>query len=139
MSEEQPGLRMRMRSEAQRIAAQHARLDSFYGRVCSAIRGGVSEVASDAFANYRDALESHFAVEERVFFPALRGLRPELDTELADLVQEHSRFRRSLRDLERALASKQPDAGLERLEALAAALAAHELREEKILATVNGR
>jgi len=137
LGEKQPGLRMRMRSEARRVAAQHAQLDSFYARVRDALRRGEREEAGRAFGLYREALESHFGVEEQVFFPALRGLQPALDAELARLVGEHARFRARLAEIAQRLEGEAIDSGVEPLEALAAQLGRHEEREERMLDDVN--
>ena len=91
---------VRLGLEARRISHQHEQINKFYGLVAEAVRGGAPAEARDAFRHFHDALEAHFAVEERTHFPALHGMDPETDGELAALVREHHEFRRRLAALE---------------------------------------
>jgi len=107
---------------------------------------GSVDRARAEFQRFHDALDAHFTVEEQIHFPALHGLRPELDAELADLVAEHRVFRETLAELtgrlERAAleaSAETLEASAETLDACAAALdrfvidlARHEGREERM-------
>jgi hypothetical protein len=135
----QPGLEMRVDREARRISNQHRQLDEFYGMVVSSLEGGMLARARSEFVRFHDALEAHFQVEEQIHFPALHGLAPELDAELASLVEEHREFRERLERLaelfERGDAAR---CGRE-LDGLVVELATHEGREERIGRHVAGR
>jgi hypothetical protein len=129
---EQPGLRMRVGREARRISSQHRQLDVFYGLVADALDGGRDRRARSEFLRFHDALDAHFTMEDRIHFPALHGLRPELDEELAALVQEHHAFRSDLEEMARLLEAQDLEACRTRLDAFVTRLAAHEGREERI-------
>lgn len=84
------------------------------------------------FLRFHDALEAHFTVEERIHFPALHGLRPELDSDLTGLVEEHKRFRATLEQLADLLEKKELARCSEELDQFVMDLAAHEGREERM-------
>lgn len=128
----QPGLRMRVSRESRRISNQHRQLDLFYEMLLKSLFRENVEKARSEFLRFHDALEAHFTVEERIHFPALHGLRPELDAELTDLVEEHKRFRATLAELSRLLEQKDLAGCSEELDRFVVELAAHEGREERM-------
>jgi hypothetical protein len=132
----QLGLALRMRREARVISAQHRQLDGFYGSVAGALAGGKADAANAAFARFTDALDAHLALEGGLYFPALRGLRPALAPELAALEDEHQQLRVRLGAAARPVEACDCAAAAAALEALAAALADHEEREEKLLTRI---
>ena len=67
-----------MQRERRVISAQHRQLDDFYLRVAAAVDAGQPDAARALFARFADALEAHFALEDGLYFPALRGLSPAL-------------------------------------------------------------
>lgn len=132
----QPGLALRMKREARVISAQHRQLDDFYARVADAVHGNQPEAARTAFARFADALEAHLALEDGLYFPALRGLRPSLGRDLEALCDEHQQLREGLARVGRLI-----DAGVcadcaPPLERLAGDIAEHEGREEGLLASI---
>lgn len=135
---DQPGLRMRVGQEARRISSQHRQLDVFYGMVLSALEAGAPERSRAEFLRFHDALEAHFTMEDRIHFPALHGLRPELDAELQALVEEHQAFRSELDAMARLLEARDLAAFGRRLDAFVTRLAAHEAREERMGRYVTG-
>jgi hypothetical protein len=133
---DQPGLALRMRREARVISAQHRQLDDFHLRVACALARREADAASKAFARFTDALEAHLALEDGLYFPALRGLRPALAPALSALEDEHWQLRASLASAARPIEAGDCAAGAAALERLAAALADHEGREEALLARI---
>ena len=134
---DQPGLRLRMSGESRRISSQHRQLDAIYSRIVAALERGAERDARDALQRFRDAWDAHTSLEDGFYFPALRGLRPELASELDSLSSEHDRFRVELGELERLF----KDAAAERataLERFATNVATHEGREERLLAGITG-
>jgi iron-sulfur cluster repair protein YtfE (RIC family) len=132
----QPGLALRMKREARVISAQHRQLDEFYARVAEAVHANQPEGARTAFARFADALEAHLALEDGLYFPALRGLRPSLGRDLEALSDEHQQLREGLARVARLV-----DAGVcadcaPPLERLAGDIAEHEGREEGLLASI---
>jgi hypothetical protein len=134
----QPGLTKRMGSESLRISSQHRQLDSFYSLVMDSLEEGDRKRAPAAFQRFFDALDSHITLEDSIYFPALHGLRPEFALELADLVREHADLRADLREIEKLIQDDDLRGSADRLDALGVALAAHEGREELLLARITG-
>jgi iron-sulfur cluster repair protein YtfE (RIC family) len=135
---DQPGLRMRLAHEARRIAGQHAYLAALEATTRVALETGDGAAVARALDVFAGSLEAHFSLEEHVQFPALHGLHPENERDLAELVADHVRFRSALEALQ-ALAAG-PDPTARRAEAVAAFgrltddLGGHEAREEVLLA-----
>jgi hypothetical protein len=126
---------MRLAQEARRVVAQHQFLDALESSTLLTLeRGGVAEM-NEALASFENALVAHFAIEERVQFPALHGLDSRFAPELSDLVRAHERFRAEIAALR---AQVQANGGrpvlLSGFGRLAAELRLHEEREEKLLA-----
>ncbi len=132
----QPGLRLRMQREARVISAQHRALDDFYQRVRAALQAGPSERARAAFARFADALEAHLALEDGLYFPALRGLAPELERDLEALCDEHQQLRERLTKLAPSIESEACEVCVRLLDRFAGDLAEHEGREEGLLASI---
>jgi hypothetical protein len=128
----QPGLRMRVAREARRISNQHRQLDLFYEALLKSLFHENVAKSRSEFLRFHDALDAHFTVEERIHFPALHGLRPELDDELASLVEEHKAFRSTLDHLAGLLEAKELARCSEELDGFVIDLAAHEGREERM-------
>ncbi len=135
----QPGLLLRMQREARVISQQHRGLDDFYQRVSTALHAGESERARAAFARFADALEAHLALEDGLYFPALRGLAPALERDLEALSDEHQQLRERLASVARAIESEACEPCARLLGQLAGELAEHEGREEGLLASIQKR
>ena len=99
--------------------------------VLDSLSAGQARRARSEFLRLHDALEAHFVVEERMHFPALHGLRPDLDAELAEFVEEHKTFRTALDAIASTLERRDLARAGKALDQLVARLAAHEGREEK--------
>ena len=132
----EPGLALRMQRERRVISAQHRQLDEFYVRLAAALDGVDLADASKAFWRFSDALEAHLALEDGLYFPALRGLEPALTRDLEALCDEHQALRGR-----QAAVGRQLDAGscaecVRPLERLVGDLAEHEGREEGLLASL---
>jgi len=134
MNLKQNGLRRRVGIEARRISSQHRQLDQFYGMLAEALRRERPADARSAFQRFRDALEAHFTMEDEIHFPALHGLRPDLEAQLSALVAEHRDFRQQLETLQGQFDRSELGPGAEVLDDFVTRLAAHEGREEKLLA-----
>ncbi|MBW2316738.1 MAG: hemerythrin domain-containing protein [Deltaproteobacteria bacterium] len=128
----QPGLRMRVAREARRIASQHRQLDLFYEALLKSLFHENVAKSRSEFLRFHDALEAHFTVEERIHFPALHGLRPELDAELVSLVEEHKSFRSTLDHLAALLERKELARCSDELDGFVTDIVAHEGREERM-------
>ncbi|HEU4429703.1 MAG TPA: hemerythrin domain-containing protein [Myxococcota bacterium] len=128
-----PGVSMRLRREAQRVASQHRQLDEFQGVVTDALARGDLVEAQRSLARFSEALDAHFSLEEEFYFPALHSHSSELRAELAELALEHDSLRAGFSDATVALASRDHAATAAALEAWFPRLDAHERREEALL------
>ena len=128
-----PGLRMRIHGEARRIASQHQQLNTLFGGVFQALDRGGIHLATEAFGRFCDALEAHFEVEERMYFPALHGLLPEIRGELSRLVERHGTMRRDLVAIRMLFTGGDRESVCPRLEKLAVDISRHEADEEHLL------
>jgi iron-sulfur cluster repair protein YtfE (RIC family) len=127
---------MRLAHEARRIAGQHAYLDALESTTLRALERGDAVEMRQALDGFHGAVDSHFTLEEQVHFPALHGLRTELEPELLDLVREHEQFRSALARLDAGVRRSPPDAAelAAEFRELTADLGRHEQREEQLLA-----
>jgi hypothetical protein len=130
----QPGLELRVAGETRRVFGQHARLESFFEMVSEALGRGSLQNARIAFTRFRDALEAHIDVEDKSFFPALRGLRPHLAPQLGQLVLDHARYRERLEDLHDLLARGSAEEFSRSFAGFCDEFAVHESREESLWA-----
>lgn len=133
MNLKQNGLRRRVEIESRRIPSQHRQLDQFYGVLASALERRDLPGARSAFSHFADACRAHFAMEDEIYFPALHGLRPDLEPTLTDLVQEHRAMVRTLERLASLFEADRLAEGEGELDRLVTRLQAHEGREERIL------
>jgi len=115
------------------IASQHHHLSQALDSLSEAVDRADRERALAWFDRLHDAVEAHFALEDRVIFPALHGLRSDRGDELVALSEEHERFLAELwRIRERVEAGDFPP-GAKTLAMLRVALRSHESREEKLV------
>jgi hypothetical protein len=131
----EPGLALRMQRERRVISSQHRQLDDFTLRLAAALDSGDAGHARAAFQRFSDALEAHLALEDGLYFPALRGLRPSLSRDLESLADEHRGLRERVARLAQLVEAGRCEACLPSLERLAGDLADHEGREEGLLAS----
>ena len=136
MRKMETGLRHRLRRTVRQMAGQHEHLRTLHRALAQAVdRGRIAEIR-ESVECLRGAIEAHFSLEDGVFFPAVRGFRPEVARELRTLVHEHGKYRADIARLSDALASGTLDAFAERCRALAESIADHEEREERLVATL---
>lgn len=128
---EQPGLRLRLSAQSRRISLQHRQLDAIYQAVVEALARGGEQEGREALGRFRDAWDAHTSLEDGFYFPALRGLRPELAARVEALSAEHATLRESLGRVEAAFGDAA--AREEALERFVGAVADHERREEELL------
>jgi hypothetical protein len=138
MSDEQPGLRLRVAQESRRISSQHRQLDDLHAFVAAALEQGDASTACQQFCRFKDALDAHMSLEDELYFPALHGLEPALEAELVRLAQDHRRFRSDLAALERSFDAGDLGSCQTALDRFVGQFAAHELREEDLPDAVRG-
>ena len=138
MTDDGPGLDKRLRYEANRISSQHKKLDELYEAVRYDLARRARHTAYVSFGRFRDALEAHFEIEDRVYFPAVHGMCPEHRVLLDVLSADHVGFCKELLCIHRLLESDELDESEQRLEGLVVVLRDHEEREDGLLAMLTG-
>ena len=133
-----PGTCLRLRRVARRISSHHQRLESLYGTLARALAKGDEREAQAQLAQFCDVIAAHFSLEEDVCFPALARLWPEMRGRIADLAREHDRFREELDQIQRRLGASEREGAEARFDRLAAELAGHDSREEKLIERILG-
>jgi hypothetical protein len=132
----EPGLSLRLGRERRVISSQHRQLDDFIVRLAAALDAGEAALAQAALQRFTDALEAHLSLEDGLYFPALRGLEPRLESELAALSDEHHALREGLGRLARLADGGHCEACARSLARFTGELADHEGREEGLLAAL---
>ncbi len=130
---DQPGLRRRLARQGTGIASQHRQLDVFVRAVSQALRRVRRRDCETAMFRLQGALNAHFAVEEKIVFPALYALHSELADKLQALERDHERLREDVDRLALAIVASDITTARKALEEFAAALSDHERSEERIL------
>lgn len=133
MTDDGPGLGKRLRYEADRISSQHRKLDQLYEALRRDLERRARHTACISFGRFRDALEAHFEIEDRVYFPAVHGLCPEHRGLLDRLSSDHVVFCEELVSIQRLLESDELDESEQRLVELISGLRGHERREDGLL------
>lgn len=120
------------------LVAEHRRLESMFAEVLGAIGDGEPQsVVRGAFEFLREALEAHVDQEDRLYYPALRALRPVHRAAIERLMAGHVEFRARLADVDATLAGGSTQQATAQLEALLRGFAAHEVAEETLLGEVD--
>jgi len=112
------------------IQAAHGRIDAWFETTRAALSG---DEAASACAQLRDVLESHFAQEEELYFPALWQLRPEHEKSLRGLIAAHASFLGKIDQTAEFIDAGRPDEAVACFEELQKLFAAHEVEEEETL------
>jgi iron-sulfur cluster repair protein YtfE (RIC family) len=128
-----------MGHESRRISSQHRQLDTLYGLIVSSLQRGEREPARQALQRFEDAFEAHISLEDGFYFPALRGMQVDVGEELESLSHEHGRFREDLAALAAAVQSAPLEAVADSLDEFITRVAAHEGREEALIASLTQR
>jgi hypothetical protein len=124
-------------SVEERVAREHRYIDDLFGEAQAALRGqDATPGARESFLRLRDALETHFAQEDHLYYPPLWALLPERKPRLVELIAAHAHYRDIL-----ARISAQVDEGAlavasRTLEEFARSFERHEQREERLLQAV---
>lgn len=136
MTGDGPGLGRRLRYESDRISSQHEKLNQLYADVRRELDRRARHNAFVCFGRLQDALEAHFEVEDRVYFPAVHGFRPEHAPLLDSLSADHEVFRTELLAIHRLLDAHELDESQRLLDGLVSRLVEHEQKEDALLAEI---
>lgn len=120
------------------VLAEHRQLDVLLREVRVAFAGGGAESSPrEAFARLREALETHFEQEDRLYYPSIWALRPSQREPLQACVAAHIGFRSMMRQIADLLEADEPGAALEVFDAFAQGFETHEALEESVLAALD--
>ncbi len=118
------------------VEAEHRKLDVLFVGMRGALESGDEAQVRDAFARLRQAIEAHFDQEDRLYYPAIRALRPERSAALYDFGEAHAHFRGRFEEIAAGFESQDLERVGHNFEAFADAFAKHEVREEELLASL---
>jgi hemerythrin superfamily protein len=118
---------------AHKIATQHRLIKTLLRGLRSAIADGDASRAKRSLAGLQRALKAHFLLEEQHYFPRTREARPELETELRKLAEEHGEMLSSIAWLSSQL--EEGDRTRQALGSFESAFLRHEKNERELLET----
>jgi hypothetical protein len=122
----------------ERVRGEHRRVESLFSELLDTLAPGARPAAvAGSFSRLRAALETHFAPEDRLYYPALAALRPDRRRAIEGFARSHDELRADLAAAAAALEDEPPAALAERLAALAARFAGHEAVEEAVLRAID--
>jgi len=130
-------LRNRLKRTAGQIQVQHRRLEPLFEDLSSALASGISRDAQTAAFRLDGAIRAHFLLEEKIVFPAIRGLCSQNDTELEALAEDHRGLGVELQAVVEQILEARLDLATQSLEKCWLAIRDHEFREEAFLNTLD--
>jgi iron-sulfur cluster repair protein YtfE (RIC family) len=122
------------RDSLQRWWEEHSELDRLVADVEDALNGGRLDAAQVALAALAEALESHFNVEERVYFPLVERFSPEHAAIVRGARMGHARVTESLDSLREVVERGEIAAARRALAMVLDLFRRHEGEEAKLIA-----
>ncbi len=117
-----------------KIAEEHRALDKLFSRALEQLHASGSELqARDAFDELAEALESHLAAEESLYFPTIWALRPEFKDRLRAFIRAHHHFRGLIEEITGLMGSRETEEATHVLGQLRHEFGRHEGGEEDAL------
>ncbi len=128
------GARRYAKRTRRQFADQRRNIDRFFLTLALAVSDRRKSEMRAAFNRYRTVIADHFALEEQVFFPAIRIEDPGRKPEIERLIRSHDRLLDELAQMEDQLESLSRKDFSRRLHGFATMLAIHENKEEVLIA-----
>ena len=116
-----------------RVAAVHRSLAAMFEETRAAFRDGDEAEATVAFGRIREELEAHFEKEDRLYYPAIRALRPDRAEAVDRVGKAHEQFIRRFDLIVAQLREGKLDEAKRSFEEFAEAFIYHEIREEDLI------
>ena len=117
-----------------KIADEHRALDRLFARAQKLLGGDSPDLqARDAFEELGEALESHLAAEENLYFPTIWALRPEFKDRLRAFIRSHHHFRGLIEEITGLMGSRETEEATHVLGQLRHEFGRHEGGEEDAL------
>jgi hypothetical protein len=99
----------------------------------AAFREGNEAEAAAAFGRLQEELEAHFEQEDRLYYPAIRALRPDRAEAVDRVGMAHKQFIRRFGLIVEQIRAGKLDAAERSFEEFAEAFIFHEIREEDLI------
>jgi len=116
-----------------RVAAVHRSLAAMFDETRAAFRDGNAAEAAVAFGRLREELETHFEQEDRLYYPAIRALRPDRAEAVDRVGMAHEQFIRRFELIIQQIQLAKLDEAERSFEEFAEAFIFHEIREEDLI------
>ena len=126
-------LRGRLKRAAGQIQTQHRRLEPFFEDLSRALASGTSRDAQTAAFRLDGAIKAHFLLEEKIIFPAIRGLPSQHHPDIEALAEDHRGLGAALQAVIDRILEARLDLAAQALEKCWLAIKDHEYREETFL------
>jgi hypothetical protein len=120
----------------QAIVEQHRVLESLFAESEAALAGTEAETMAEALASLRETLEAHFELEDTLYHPPIRALRPQHAPTLQGIADGHGRFLAALAAILGRVAEGAFPEARRGFEELSREFAAHEAVEENLMRTI---
>jgi uncharacterized protein (DUF2249 family) len=115
------------------LTDDHRRCDQFFNECQEAIARRDWPQASERYAQFRRALDHHFAMEEQVLFPAFEQATGHSSGPTAVMRYEHTQMRNVAEEVAAAIAAQDADAALGLIDSFLILMEQHNLKEENVL------
>jgi hemerythrin-like domain-containing protein len=115
------------------LGSDHLRCDDFFIQAETNVSNNCWEQAESDLAHFVEALERHFAMEEKVMFPEFEKATGSTGGPTAVMRMEHQQLRSIVALLQEALAARDADTYLGHSETLNTMMQQHNMKEESIL------
>jgi hemerythrin len=102
----------------------------------AAFRDGGEADAAAAFGRLREELETHFEQEDRLYYPAIRALRPDRAEAVDRVGMAHEQFVRRFELIVGQIQAGKLNEAERSFEEFAEAFIFHEIREEDLIRTL---
>ena len=116
-----------------RIPAAHRSLAAMFEETRAAFRDQDEAEAAAAFGRLREELEAHFEKEDRLYYPAIRALRPDRAQAVGRVEMAHQQFVRRFELIVGLIEARKLDEAERSFEEFAEAFIHHEIREEDLI------
>ena len=123
----------RLKRGAGQIQAQHRRLEPLFEELSRALANGISRDSQTAVFRLDGAIRAHFQLEEKIVFPAIRGLCLQNEAELEAIIGDHRHLGVELQTLVDQILEAQLELAAQSLEKFWLSVRDHESREEGFL------
>lgn len=116
-----------------RVAAVHRSFAAMFEETRAAFRDGDEADAAVAFGRLREELQTHFEQEDRLYYPAIRALRPDRAQAVDRVGRAHGQFIRRFELILEQIQAAKLDEAQRSFEEFAEAFIYHEMREEDLI------